>query len=137
MAVRLCRLDDLAEGAARLLVGQHALQRVHLRRQLGDVLLRAVDHRQPRMQLLQMVAGVLGRGLHRLAEILRHRVEPLVHGLLQSLHVAFELGDALLRRRIGHRRARPQQERDDGDDADRDDQSEDEEDGVRHALLLA
>ena len=37
----------LSEGAARLLVGEHAVQGVHLRRQIGDVFLRRIDHRQP------------------------------------------------------------------------------------------
>ncbi len=106
----------LAEGAARLLVGEHVLQRSHLRGQIGDVLLRAVDHRQPRMQLLQVIGGVLGRGLHRLAEVLRHRVEPRVHGLLQlrlrvvpatahGLEPGIEFGQPLLGRRV-RRRAR-------------------------------
>ena len=73
----------LAEGAAALLVVENLLQRRHRRGQIGDVLLRRVDHGEPRVQLLQMIGGVLGRGLHRLAEVLRHRVEPRVHGLLQ------------------------------------------------------
>ena len=54
----------LAEGAAALLVVEHLLQRRHRGRQIGDVLLRRVDHRQPREQLLEVVGGVLGRGLH-------------------------------------------------------------------------
>ena len=119
-----------------------------MRREIGDVLLRAVDHRQPRVQLLQMIGGVLGRGLHRLAEVLRHRVEPLVHGLLQlrlragqqvahGLDAGVEFGHALLGGRVGRRRARPQQQHDDGDDAGRDDQRRGRaRSGFRHGLLL-
>ena len=58
-------LDDrlhprLAESAARLLVGEHVAQRGHLCRQIGDVLLRAVDDGEPLMQALQPVDGLLG-----------------------------------------------------------------------------
>ena len=119
----------LAEGAAALLVVEHLLQRRHGRGQIGDVLLRRVDHRQPRMQLLQMVGGVLGRGLHRLADVLRHRVEPRIHGLLQlrvrvlqpaahGIEPGVELGQALLGRGSA-RAARAQQQHDDRDDARR------------------
>jgi hypothetical protein len=68
----------LAEGAARLLVGEHGPERRHLRGQLGDVLLRAVDHRQPFVEFLQVGAGVLAGRRHRLVEVVRDRIEPLV-----------------------------------------------------------
>ena len=88
------------------------------------------DHRQPRVQLLQMIGGVLGRGLHRLAEVLRHRVEPRVHGLLQlrvrilqpaahGIEPGIEFAQPLLGRRIDGGRLPAQLQHDDGDDADR------------------
>ena len=71
-------LDDrlhaaLAEGAARLLVAEHGAERSHLRGEIGDVLLRAVDDREPLVQLMQVLDRVLGGALHRLAEPVRHR----------------------------------------------------------------
>ena len=63
-ALRQAILDDdlhaaLAECAALLLVGEHALQRGDLGGELGDVLLRAVDHGKPLVELLQVLDGVL------------------------------------------------------------------------------
>ena len=87
-ALRQPVLDDqlhapLAEGAALLLVGEHALQRGDLRCQIGDVPLRAVDDHEPLVELLQALDGVLpGRG-HRLVEVVRHRIEPLVDRAVQ------------------------------------------------------
>jgi len=40
-------------------------------------------------------------------------------------------------RRIGHRRARPQQQGDDGDQPAGEDQAEGNDEGFQHALLLA
>ena len=65
-ALRQSVLDDdlhaaLAEGAAVLLVGEHALQRGDLGGELGDVLLRAVDHRQPLVQLRARLSAVCWR----------------------------------------------------------------------------
>ena len=139
--------SPLAEGAARLLVGEHVLQRAHLRRQLGDVLLRAVDNGQPRMQLSAGVRWCAWSSFHRLAEVLRHRVEPLVHVLLQlglrarqhlahRLHRGRKFGDACLRGGVHHRRLRPQQQHDDGNDAGCDGECEDKKD-LRHAAVLA
>ena len=99
------------------------------------------------MQLLQVLGGVLGRGLHRLAEVLGHRVEPLVHPLLKlgvgvgqhlahGLHARIELGDALLGGRVGDWRLRSQQQHDNGSDTGGDHQREDEEGGFRHGLTL-
>ncbi len=99
------------------------------------------------MQLLQVLGGVLGRGLHRLAEVLCHRVEPLVHPLLElgvgvgqhlahGLHARGEVGDALLGGRVGDRRLRPQQQDDDDGDTGGDRQGKDEEGGFRHGLTL-
>ena len=68
----------------------------------------------------------------------------VLHGLLQLRYANFasqlahgieprvEFGQPLLGRRIDGRRARAQQQRDDGDDADRDDQAENDEKGFRH-----
>src|SRR5206468_1523877 len=73
-----CR-KRLPERAPLLLVGQHALQRGHLRSQVGDVSLRVVDDREPLVEFLQVLDGMLaGRG-HGLIEMVRDRVEPLVH----------------------------------------------------------
>ncbi len=91
------------------------------------------DYRQPRVQLLQMLGGMFGGGLHRLAEVLRHRVEPRIHRLLQigmrvlqpaahGVEPRIEFGHALLGDRVGHRFARAQQQHEDDDDADGDDQ---------------
>jgi hypothetical protein len=86
----------LAERAALLFVGQYALQRGHLRSQIGDVSLRVVDDREPLVEFLQALDGMLaGRG-HGLIEMVRDRVEPLVHcavklGLPAGEHVAHRL----------------------------------------------
>ena len=61
-----------------LLVGEHALQRRDLRGEIGDVLLRAVDRHQAFVELLQALDGVLPGRRHRVAEVVRHRIEPLV-----------------------------------------------------------
>jgi len=141
-------LDDglhlaLAEGAARLLVAEHLLQGRDLRGEVGNVLLRAVDDGEARVQLLQMLGGMLGGRLHRLTEVLRHRVEPGVHGVLKlgvgvlqpashGVEPGVELGQPLLGRQVGLRRFRPQQQHDNGDDAGRDDRREHEEERFRH-----
>ena len=57
-ALRHAVLDDrlhprLAEGAARLLVGEHVAQGRDLRGQVGEVLVRAVDDAEPLVQLAQ------------------------------------------------------------------------------------
>ena len=44
-----------------------------------EVLLRTVDDREPLVQVLQPLDRLLGRGLHRLTDPARHRVEPFVH----------------------------------------------------------
>ena len=64
----------LAERAALLLVGQHRLQRSDLRGEFGDVLLRAVDDREPLIELLQVLGGVLRRLLQRIPEAVRDRI---------------------------------------------------------------
>ena len=123
------------------------MQRGDLRGEIGDVLLRAVDDREPLVQLLQVLDRVLGRALHRLAEAVRHRVEPLVdraleralpagqhvaHGLQARGRVGLQpdhLGHGGVRRRVGplaapeHQRKRaqrrePDHHADGGDDDD-------------------
>ena len=105
------------------------------------------DHRQPRMQLLQMLGGVLGRRFHRLAEVLRHRVEPGVHGLLQldvrvlqptahGIEPRVELAQPLLGRGVDGRSARARQQQQDGGDADGDHHGENDEGGFQHGRLL-
>src|SRR5262249_51842557 len=72
-----------AERAALLLVGQHALQRGHLGRQIGDVLLRMVDDREPLVELLQAFDRLLSARAHGLVEVVGYRVEPLVDGAVK------------------------------------------------------
>ena len=50
----------LAIGAAGLLVGENILERDHLARQRGEILLRRVDDRETLVQLRQRLAGALG-----------------------------------------------------------------------------
>ncbi len=99
--LRQAVLDDdlhprLPEGAALLLVGEHILQRGDLRGEIGDVLLRAVDHHEPLVELGEAVDGVLPGRCHRLAEVVGYRIEPLVDGAVQfrlpaGEHVAHRL----------------------------------------------
>ena len=94
-------LDDelharLAESAALLFVGEHVLQRGHLRRQIGDVSLRVVDDCEPLVELLQVLNRMLARRGHGLIEMVRHRIETLVDramklGLAAGEHVAHRL----------------------------------------------
>ena len=95
------RLDDvaqldLAEGAARLLVGQDVLQADHLGRQLGDVLLRLVDHRQALAQVAQRGLALGRRFLQPVADALGKVDQALLHGLgeraLLGLQALGELG---------------------------------------------
>ena len=58
----------LAKRAARLLVGEHALQRGHLGGEIGDVFLRAVDDRQPLSELLQVLGCALLGLFEQIAE---------------------------------------------------------------------
>src|SRR4030095_11367044 len=86
--LRQAVLDDdlharLPEGAALLLVRQHALQRGDLRGEISNVLLGAVDHRQPLVELGEAIYCMLPGCRHRLAETVRHRIEPLVDCALQ------------------------------------------------------
>ena len=86
-------LDDgfhapLAERAARLLVGEHALQGRHLTGEIGDVLLRAVDDREALGELLQILGCALLGLLERIAQPMRDRIEPLVDGM-GELRLAF------------------------------------------------
>jgi hypothetical protein len=66
----------LAEGAARLLVAEHVAQRHDMARQLGQVLLGVIQHRNALIEALQPLHG-LPRGLvHGMADPGRDRVEP-------------------------------------------------------------
>jgi hypothetical protein len=67
----------LAEGAARLLVGEDVLERQHLARETGQVLLRRVDHGEALVELRQ----VLDRLLHVLLEVVPHAVLQAVEAL--------------------------------------------------------
>jgi hypothetical protein len=143
--------------SARLLVGQHALQRGDLRGQLGDVLLRVIDDGEPLVELLQVVGRVLGRGLHRRAEMLGDGIEPLVHRALQlrlglrqqfahGLDPGAELDDALIgelrgggllgrklcRSRVRDRRPRPVDEYGEAGDRQTDDKTESDEQNGFH-----
>ena len=75
--------QDLAEAAARLLVAENVLQPDHLARQLGDVLLRRVDHRQPLLQGAERLAGLLALLLQPVADPPPEVAEPLLEGLGQ------------------------------------------------------
>ena len=84
-ALRHPVLDDgfhprLPERAARLLVGEHIAQRRDLRSQIGEVLVRIIDNAEPLVQHPQTVHGVAGGLLHRLADAMGDRVEPLADG---------------------------------------------------------
>ncbi|MFK4489895.1 hypothetical protein ABIA45_004973 [Bradyrhizobium sp. USDA 336] len=146
-------LDDrlhprLAEGAARLLVGEHVAQSGHLRGEVGEVLVRVVDDAEPFMQRAQALHGVAGRMFHGLADPMRHRIKPLVdrprhlglasrerlgHGVNPPRGLALgaqHLGEALLelvgpdRVRHGEFRATPPRARD--HDRNHNQQDEDE-----------
>ena len=54
-----CLHAQLPERAARLLIGQNALQRCHLGGERSDVLLSAIDNGKPLVQLVQILGGVL------------------------------------------------------------------------------
>ena len=109
-------LDDglhahLAEGAARLLVGEDLLKGDHVAGEVGEVLLRRVDHGEPLMQLGDGVGGLARRLGQVRADPMGHAVEPLVDGagelavtadadLGKRLEPHFQLGElgvALLR----------------------------------------
>ena len=79
--------------------------------------------------------------------MLGHGIEPMAHALLklrlcirQHFAHTFDLGvegrHALFGGEVNRRRARAQQQREDGDDADRYDQGENDEKGFRHGQLL-
>ena len=99
-ALRHAVLDDrfhprLAERAARLLVGEHVAQRRHLRRQIGEVLVCIVDDAEPLVQHAQRVHGAARGLLHRLADAVGHRIEPLVD---RARHVGLAPGQRLSHR---------------------------------------
>ena len=66
-----------AEAAARLLVAEDVLQADHLVRQLDQVLLRGVDHRQPLLQLGEALERIAGGLSHREADALAQPLHPL------------------------------------------------------------
>ena len=69
----------LAEGAARLLVGENLLQPQHLLRKAGQPLLGPVDHCETLAQFRQMVGGGTGALLQPLPHPRAHGVEPVGH----------------------------------------------------------
>ena len=105
----------LAEGAARLLVGQDRLQLHHLAGQRLDVVLRGVDHGEPFLQPRKVLMRRLGLFGHGLADAAGHGVEALADRLVEfglagaehvggsahaPLHLGLRLQDA------GHARLR-------------------------------
>ena len=77
---------DLAEGAARLLVGQHFLQADDLGREVADLLLRLVDADQPLAQVGDDLAGRLLGAVEPLAHDLGQRLLLLAQRTLDPLH---------------------------------------------------
>ena len=77
---------DLAEGAARLLVGQHLLQADDLGREIADLLLRLVDAHQPLAQVGDDLAGRLLGAVEPLAHDLGERLLLLAQRTLDPLH---------------------------------------------------
>ena len=109
-AFRQCILNDelhasLAEGAALLFVGENALQRGHLRSEVGDVPLRVVDDHQPLIELLQALDGVLPARGHGLVEMMRHRIEPLVD---RAMKLSLSSGEQVAHAFDAYRRLRLQ-----------------------------
>ena len=99
-ALRHAVLDDrfhprLTERAARLLVGEHVAQRRHLRGEVGEILVRIVDDAEPLMQHAQQVHGVARGLLHRLADAMGHRIQPLVD---RARHLGLAAGQRLAHR---------------------------------------
>ena len=75
-------LDDrfhaaLAEGAARLLVGEDVFQADDLLRQPGQLRLRRVDNGEPLVQFGEVIAGRARLALQPLADARPDRIEPL------------------------------------------------------------
>ena len=60
------------------LLASTSRKRGDLRGQIGEILVRVVDDAEPLMQHAQAVHGVAGGGFHRLADPVRHRIQPLV-----------------------------------------------------------
>ena len=75
---------DLAEGAARLLVGQDVLQPHNLGRQFRDILLRRVDHGQPLPQIGQRLGRLRRLLLQLVTYPLAQRRQPLLDALDQG-----------------------------------------------------
>ncbi len=72
---------QLAEGAARLLVGKNVLQPHHLAREVGEVLLRRIDHGEPLGQRRERLPRLLGRLLELLPDLLAEIGETLLDRL--------------------------------------------------------
>ncbi|ODS01646.1 hypothetical protein AUC69_05070 [Methyloceanibacter superfactus] len=94
-------LDDrlhahLAEGAARLLVGQDLLKADHVAGEVRQILLRRVDHRQPLVELGDGFMRLARRVVEVGAHLVGHAVEPLVDGPRQLAVTAdADLGQGL------------------------------------------
>jgi hypothetical protein len=145
----------LAEGAARLLVGEHALQRRHLGGKIGDVLLRAVDDCKPFAELLQILSGAELGLFQRIAKPVRDRIEALIdgmgelrlalgehadHGLEPHRGIGLRPGEFRHHRVLGRRgfAGAPKHDRHGGNRAagDQDGHDGDDRGGFGHALLL-
>ena len=82
---------NLAEGAARALVAQHFLQRHDVGRQAVDLLLRLVDHRQPRHHRGEGLVGFLEAFVEPLGHLAGDLIEPAIDRLRQLLHALVEV----------------------------------------------
>ena len=68
---------SLAEGPTRLLVGEDILQADHFLGEAGELRLRRVDHRQPLVELAQILARGARLILKAAADTRAHRIELL------------------------------------------------------------
>ena len=69
----------LAEGAARLLVGEDILEPDDFLGEPGKTRLRRIDHRQPLVELEEVLVGRPARLFEPLADARADRIEPLRH----------------------------------------------------------
>ncbi len=93
---------DLAEGAARALVAQYLLQADDIGRQVLDLFLRLVDHRQARHHRGEGLVGLLEALVEPLGDLAGDFVEPAVDRLRQLLHALAELRGHAFQRVLQH-----------------------------------